>query len=341
LFVQGERNISEDLFKIREALKNKNGLVPDQDKGQLHTYLDSMLAEEAIDASRMKMHAASKPPLSRKSSSISSTWDTEEARDYIVQLDKHEGLLVYYMTTMEGLNSLFTCAKLSNYDIFTVDSADPLATSLQMAGEIIPVVGSIVSALGTGLEAWNEHKIKEKLGKISSLVPEGHKVGLSKTIAQHLLLSRRNYLDKLSFDDVKSELSSIDRLKNLFISENQWKIKAKVDLKILEAILLTSSEADLYSIVTKDEFCEVYGHQVCEKYLGEEKGKRLAQPLTPGEVPNCFKFVPTSIVPASFFEGPNCLMKILRQFPSECDKTYEQRLTCELCLHDQEFAKLA
>lgn len=42
LFEKGERNISEDLNRIKEAYKNKNGLVSDDHKQDLHSYLDRL-----------------------------------------------------------------------------------------------------------------------------------------------------------------------------------------------------------------------------------------------------------------------------------------------------------
>jgi hypothetical protein len=41
---------------------------------------------------------------------------------------------------------------------------------LQIAGELIPEVGSILTKIGNAIEIANEREIKDRLGKISQLI---------------------------------------------------------------------------------------------------------------------------------------------------------------------------
>lgn len=76
-----------------------------------------------------------------------------------------------------------------------------------------------------------------------------------------------------------------------------------------------------------------FSKAVYEEYLKSLDSSRMCPPLRSGESPSCFNLTESKLIPADFFENPEPLPKVLKQFPKECDQAYEKRLTEELCLH--------
>ena len=97
-------------------------------------------------------------------------------------------------------------------------------------------------------------------------------------------------MEKLTYDNVKCELNKFEQFMQLFEKENQWKILAKIDLKIIETILLTTPEHEFYQMVMKKDFSEQLSRKITDTYLGEEKARKLSGDIQQGEVPSCFKF---------------------------------------------------
>ena len=78
-------------------------------------------------------------------------------------MSRNEVLSDYYFTVQEGLNSIFTQAKITYGHRFKIDGSTAVTSGLQFAGELIPEVGGILKAVGAAMEWKNEKDIEKKL----------------------------------------------------------------------------------------------------------------------------------------------------------------------------------
>jgi hypothetical protein len=77
-----------------------------------------------------------------------------------------------------------------------------VSQSLQLAGDIIPEVGSILVKIGSAIEIKNERAIRQKLYKISQLIRDDQKNLIARYIAAKLTIKRRTYLTNLTMKEV-------------------------------------------------------------------------------------------------------------------------------------------
>ena len=72
------------------------------------------------------------------------------------------------------------------------------------------------------------------------MIKDDFKNSIAKDIAGSLTVKRRSYITKLTFQDLKAEFKNYDQLMNIFGSSvNPYKFKAMVDLKVIEALILS------------------------------------------------------------------------------------------------------
>jgi uncharacterized membrane protein YgaE (UPF0421/DUF939 family) len=119
-----------------------------------------------------------------------------------------------------------------------IDGATPLSTALQLAGEAIPEVGGVLSGLGSVLVLKNEREIKAKFQKINQLIRDDQKNLIAKFIACKLTIERRNYISGLTDQEIKRSVNNYEKLTMLFDDKNVYKLKADIDLKIVEVLIL-------------------------------------------------------------------------------------------------------
>ena len=121
----------------------------------------------------------------------SSTFINEFLDDYelhfLQHLSRNQALLEYHNRVQEGLCSLFIQSKLAESK-FKIDGATAATTTLQVAGEFIPEVGTILSKIATFIEYKNEKDIQARLKKISQLIVDEKKNIIAKYIASKLTI---------------------------------------------------------------------------------------------------------------------------------------------------------
>ena len=88
------------------------------------------------------------------------------------------------------------------------------------------------------LKAKNEKDIKDRYKTISSLIPDHSKNEIAQYIAQKIMIRRRDMITKLTMDDIKAEVSSIEKITMLFGDQSPFQFKAKMDQKFIEVYML-------------------------------------------------------------------------------------------------------
>lgn len=96
------------------------------------------------------------------------------------------------------------------------------------------------------MEAKEENSIKEKLGKISKLIPDSMRNLISKFISAKLTIKRRTFISGLTMDEIKYSTSNYDKLKMVFSNDcTQYTLKAAMDIKIIEAYILLMNTQEI------------------------------------------------------------------------------------------------
>ena len=108
----------------------------------------------------------------------------------------------YYITIQEGLNSLFIQSKVASGK-FKIDGSSTTTNALSIASDIVPACDTLIARLGEAIESRNEDEIRNKLNKISQLVPDHARNDISRNIACKLTICRRKFLTELTIHDVK------------------------------------------------------------------------------------------------------------------------------------------
>ena len=157
---------------------------------------------------------------------------------FLQNLSENEALLEYYHHIQEGLCSLFIQSKIVDGK-FKVDGSTNTTTALQLAGELIPEVGGVMVTLGAIMEIHNEKDIKVKLQRINQMIRDDQKNLIAKYIAAKLTIKRRTYIGNLTQNDIKASVNNFEKLSLLFDDQNVYKLKASIDLKIIEAYILS------------------------------------------------------------------------------------------------------
>ena len=62
---------------------------------------------------------------------------------------------------------------------------------------------------------------------------------VSEYISSKLLVKRRTYIANLTRSDIEAAVTNVDKLNLLFDDSNVYKLRAQIDLKILEALILS------------------------------------------------------------------------------------------------------
>ena len=96
---------------------------------------------------------------------------------------------------------------------------------------------------------------------------------IAKYIASKLTIKRRSYLTSITLDEIKFSLSNFEKLKLLFDDDNIYKLKAQIDLKIIEAFILTQDVRDIRAIYTNANFAEIFSDRIVKLFMGDVKMK--------------------------------------------------------------------
>jgi hypothetical protein len=231
----------------------------------------------------------------------------------------NEALLEYYHHLQEGLVSVFIQSKIVTGK-YKIDCSTPLSSVLKLAGEAIPEVGGVLSGLGSALEFKNERDIKAKLLKINHLIRDDKKNLIAKYIAAKITIKRRNYIAGLTEQEIRSSVNSFEKLTVLFDDKNVYKLKASIDLKIIEVYILALDVKKIQLLYTKENFAETFSAIIVKEFMGDVKSKQIDEPLKQGEMPYELILDKKFMVAPEFFSHPKYpLPMILKKLAGESE----------------------
>lgn len=203
---------------------------------------------------------------------------------FLQKLANNEALLEYFHYLQEGLVSLFIRAKISD-GTYKIDGETPAVVALSLAGDIIPEVGNIFKGIGALIEWKNEKEIQGRLKKISQLVRDDQKNLVSEYISSKLLVKRRTYLANLTRSDIEAAVTNVEKLTLLFDDSNVYKVRAQIDLKILEALILSEDARDIQDVYVLPNFAEIFADRIVRAFMGNVKLKEMDPPLKERQEP--------------------------------------------------------
>lgn len=161
-----------------------------------------------------------------------------------------------------------------------------MTVALQLAGDTIPEVGNIFKGIGKMIEWKNENEIQSRLNKISQLVRDDQKNQISEYISSKLVVKRRTYISKLTRTDIETAVTNTDKMKMLFDDNNVYKLRAQIDLKILEALILSEDVKEIQEIYVLPNFAELFADKIVKGFMGNVKLKEVDPPLKEKQEPD-------------------------------------------------------
>jgi hypothetical protein len=74
-------------------------------------------------------------------------------------------------------------------------------------------------------------------------------------------------------------VTDYDKLCLLFDDQNIYKLKASIDLKIVETYILAQQVKDIQQIYIKPNFAEIFADKIVREFMGDVKMKEVDPPL--------------------------------------------------------------
>lgn len=145
---------------------------------------------------------------------------------FLQHLNRNEGLLEYFHYLQEGLVSLLNPSRVAYVD------------NLLVASYLIPEVSSGLVKLGFTDGVKPDFNFQEHLHSLSDLIGENQKTLIAQYISSKLTIRRRTYLTNLTMTQIQESVPQHTKLKLLFEDSNVFKLKAGIDVKIIETILM-------------------------------------------------------------------------------------------------------
>ena len=174
------------------------------------------------------------------------------------------------------------------------------------------------------LEWQNEMDIKSRLKTISQLVPDDQKNLIAKYIASKLTIKRRTYLTQISLTEIKQSISDFEKLQLLFKEDNVHKLKAQIDLKIIEAHILSQNIKEIKEIYMNNSFAEIFSDKVVREFMGDVKLKMVDPTLKSEELPQTFMIEKKFMMVDEFFKNDKCsLPLILKKIAGESEIVHQ------------------
>jgi len=261
---------------------------------------------------------------------------------FLQKLPNNEALLEYFHYLQEGLVSLFIRAKISDGK-YKIDGETPVVVALGIAGDVIPEVGNIFKGIGAYIEWKNEKEIQSKLNKISQLVRDDQKNQVSEYIASKLVVKRRTYLGNLKPSDIDAAVTNTEKLKLLFDDSNIYKLRAQIDLKIIEALILSEQVKDIQDIYVLPNFAEIFADKIVRAFMGNVKLKEMDAPLDEREEPTIQMIEKKFMLVEEYFTHDRyALPLMIKKISGESEYDHQERVRRFLmACDDQRFTDIA
>ena len=94
------------------------------------------------------------------------------------------------------------------------------------------------------------------------MIRDDQKNLIAKYVSSKLVTKRRSYLSNLTIQELRSSVNSFEKLTLLFDEDNVHKLKAKIDLKIVEAYILSLDVKEVQELYMKVNFAELFANMI-------------------------------------------------------------------------------
>jgi hypothetical protein len=160
---------------------------------------------------------------------------------YVAVLQNNEALYEYFVSVKDQLAVTLMQAKIHLNGRVSCAGKNSMTTAVK-AASIIPIVGKISNSLSqqmTTSDTYNENMIRERLLRWKGLFQTEQVTQVCYLIAAGLTLAQRQLIPTLQSDSL-SIYAPPNVLHDLFGENLPHKLKAEIDLKTVEAIILTT-----------------------------------------------------------------------------------------------------
>lgn len=183
------------------------------------------------------------------------------------------------------------------------------------------------ASVGAAIELKNEYEIKQKLLKISQIIRDDQKNLIAKYISSKLVIKRRTYLTNLTVTELRSTVTSFEKLTLLFDEDNVHKLKAKIDLKILEAYILSLEVKEVQDFYMKFNFAELFANKIVQMFMGDTKLKTIDPPLVQGEQPVEYIIEKKFMLIDEYFQHPQFKLPLmLKKLSHESEISHREKV---------------
>ena len=114
---------------------------------------------------------------------------------------------------------------------------------------------------------------------MSQLIRDDQKNLIAKYIASKLTIKRRTFLTTLTQDKLSESIPNFQKLFLLFEKTNVHKMKANIDLQILEACILSQNIKEIQENYMKINFAEIFAAIIIKDFMDDVKLKYLDSAL--------------------------------------------------------------
>lgn len=150
---------------------------------------------------------------------------------------------------------------------------------------------------------------------------------MAKYISSKLTIKRRTFITNLAITDIEAMVPQFRKLSLLFGESNIYKLRANIDIKIIEAIILGQDLKTVKDWYVLENFAEILADKIVRDFMGDVRLKLVDPPLQDGEVPKEFILQKKFMMIDDYFNNEgNSLPLILKRIAGETEHTHKQRV---------------
>ena len=129
----------------------------------------------------------------------------------------------------------------------------------------------------------------------------------------------------------------------LFGEMQPFKMKANIDLKIVETLILALDIKEVQKFYMDDDFSETFASMICDDFISDTKNKHISKDLVEGELPiECLIHKKFMMVDEFFTNSTLPMPKILKKLTNESVEKHEERVKMYLlACPDTKFSEIA
>ena len=129
--------------------------------------------------------------------------------------------------------------------------------------------------------------------------------------------------------------SSIEKLKLLFNEDSPYKLRAGIDMTIIEAYILAQSVKEMHEIYNLPNFAEIFSHIIVHEFMGKTTLEEASPKPKDGEKPVYFQLEKKFIVVEEYFTNKIFkLPPLFKRLGIESERDHEERVLRMLIVCD-------